>query len=712
MKYIYTLLYIVSAFFVYGQYCPALGPDQSLPCGINSTTLTADLSQCGAGSNPNQTTSYSVANIPYVAQTNTGTSLIMSDDSQQGPFNIGFTFCFYGQTYNQFWVGSNGWISFSAGQPITFTSQPIPTANALVPKNCIMGPWQDWHPGVGGQIRYQVQGVAPCRKLIVSWINMPMYSCTNLQGTFHIIIYESTNVIENHIANKPNCLQWQGGTATQGIHNTTGTAAVTVPGRNSTAWTTQNNSYRYTPNGAPVTPTLVWYQVGNPVPIAQNVNQITVTPPQGGAYYTCHLEYPICNAGWSTCNVGGGLGPDTVQVIPGPPNLPPPTIIPVNPTCTAVCDGTIIVNPLGGSGIQTISWNNNSTSFNPIGLCAGSYNFTITDANGCTVSGNVILVDPPVPTIGPIAYSDTACFQSISELYTVPLQQGYTYQWTSAGSISSGQGSNTVDVDWTNAGPGYITNAVQVVGYNANGCPSLPLTANITIYNVIPTIQQIGPFCSYDNSTTLQGTPLGGIFAGAGVVGSTFTPLDAIGTNSITYTYNQSGCSFDTSTTITVNPQPILDSITPYNEFIQICEGDTISTLFTAYANLPGYNEWTLLGNTTQQDNLSVVWDTPGMFVVSVVHYSNGCASNEQQTTVTVVRCPQLNYYIPNTFTPDGNQYNQTWQPIFTSGFDPMNFNLVVYNRWGQIVWESYNPAADWDGTYNGFPVQDGVSLG
>jgi hypothetical protein len=35
----------------------------------------------------------------------------------------------------------------------------------LVPKNCIMGPWQDWHPGVGGQIRYQTTGVAPCRKL-------------------------------------------------------------------------------------------------------------------------------------------------------------------------------------------------------------------------------------------------------------------------------------------------------------------------------------------------------------------------------------------------------------------------------------------------------------------------------------------------------------------------------------------------------------------
>ena len=73
--------------------------------------------------------------IIQTVQTNTGTQLFMTDDSQQGPFQIGFNFCFFGQTYTQFWVGSNGWISFSAAQPVTFTSQPIPTVNALVPKN-------------------------------------------------------------------------------------------------------------------------------------------------------------------------------------------------------------------------------------------------------------------------------------------------------------------------------------------------------------------------------------------------------------------------------------------------------------------------------------------------------------------------------------------------------------------------------------------------
>ena len=90
-------LFLFVTFYGYTQYCPYLGPDQLLPCGVNSTTLTADLSQCGlGGTNPNQTTNYGVSPIPYVNQTNTGTNLTMGDDTQQGPFNIGFTFCFFG----------------------------------------------------------------------------------------------------------------------------------------------------------------------------------------------------------------------------------------------------------------------------------------------------------------------------------------------------------------------------------------------------------------------------------------------------------------------------------------------------------------------------------------------------------------------------------------------------------------------------------------
>ena len=706
----HLLLLLLFPLFVYSQYCPSLGPNQILPCGVGSTTLTADLSQCGPGGpNPNQTTNYNVTNIPYVAQTNTGNQLFMTDDSQQGPFNIGFNFCFFGQTYTQFWIGSNGWISFTGGQPITFTSQTIPTGNLLVPKNCIMGPWQDWHPGLGGQIRYQVQGVAPCRKLVVSWIGVPMFSCTNNQGTFHIVIHESTNVIENHIGNKPACVQWQGGTATQGIHNLAGTIGIAVPGRNSTAWTTTNNSYRYTPSGPTVTPTLTWYQVGNPNPIGTGPT-ITVTPPPAGANYTCHLVYPICNAGWSTCNLGvANLGPDTVFVQPGPPNLPPPLVNFANPTCAGTCDGLIDVNPVGGTGIITISWNNQPNNLTLLNLCSGIYNYTLVDAAGCNISGSVTLTNPPIPVIGPITYSDTICYNSSNEVYSVPQQPNFTYQWSSVGNIFNGQGTNSINVDWSTIGAGYIPTGVQVTGYDINNCPSLPIWVDLNVFNVLPTIDSVGPFCSYDEFVTLQATPIGGVFSGNGMIGDDFFPSNGIGTNTITYTYTQSGCIFDTTTSITVYPQPILDSITPYNPYYEICDGDSTVVTFTALANLPGYNEWTMLGTQYTVDNFTITLNDEGMFPLSVVYYSNGCVSNPQQTVITVELCPNELFYIPNSFTPNGDERNNTFKPVITSGVDLFNYSFYIYNRWGQVIWESYNPEYGWDGTFNNIMCQDGI---
>ena len=61
---------------------------------------------------------------------------------------------------------------------------------------------------------------------------------------------------------------------------------------------------------------------------------------------------------------------------------------------------------------------------------------------------------------------------------------------------------------------------------------------------------------------------------------------------------------------------------------------------------------------------------------------------------------PGLVYYIPNSFTPDGDQFNQTFLPIFTSGIDPYNYQMLIYNRWGEVIFESLNPEFGWDGSY------------
>ena len=69
----------------------------------------------------------------------------------------------------------------------------------------------------------------------------------------------------------------------------------------------------------------------------------------------------------------------------------------------------------------------------------------------------------------------------------------------------------------------------------------------------------------------------------------------------------------------------------------------------------------------------------------------------------------ELLFYVPNVFTPDGDEHNAIFQPVFTSGFDIYNYHLTIFDRWGEILFESYNSTVGWDGTYGGSLVEDGV---
>lgn len=71
-----------------------------------------------------------------------------------------------------------------------------------------------------------------------------------------------------------------------------------------------------------------------------------------------------------------------------------------------------------------------------------------------------------------------------------------------------------------------------------------------------------------------------------------------------------------------------------------------------------------------------------------------------------------LIFHIPNSFTPDGDTFNETFNPVFYSGVDIFDFHFVILNRWGELVFESYNPASGWNGAYGDQGlVQDGVYI-
>jgi hypothetical protein len=160
---------------------------------------------------------------------------------------------------------------------------------------------------------------------------------------------------------------------------------------------------------------------------------------------------------------------------------------------------------------------------------------------------------------------DTVCYQTQNlSQYTVTSIGAGNYNWTvpACATITSGQGTNTIFVNWSNCPPGLITNGVSVVYTSQAGCPSPPVNLNVLIFQVVPTITPIGPFCVTDPCIALVGTPVGGVWSGNGVVGNQFCPQTAgPGASTITYTYSQGGCTFTATTNTGVSPQPTLTPI-------------------------------------------------------------------------------------------------------------------------------------------------------
>ncbi len=69
----------------------------------------------------------------------------------------------------------------------------------------------------------------------------------------------------------------------------------------------------------------------------------------------------------------------------------------------------------------------------------------------------------------------------------------------------------------------------------------------------------------------------------------------------------------------------------------------------------------------------------------------------------------ELIFYVPNTFTPDGNEFNNVFNPVFYSGYDPYHYTMLIFDRWGEVIFETHIVKIGWDGTYHDKICPDGT---
>lgn len=166
----------------------------------------------------------------------------------------------------------------------------------------------------------------------------------------------------------------------------------------------------------------------------------------------------------------------------------------------------------------------------------------------------------------------------------------------------------------------------------------------------------------------------------------------------ITLTVTQNGCtnSLTLDDYVCVADQPEADfSFSP--------DDATIFDPEFEFTNLSSYSDsylWNFGDGTssTQADPSFIYPQEPGGHMVCLVASNTYGCYDTICKPVTIVE--DVIFYIPNSFTPDGDEFNQSFNPIFTTGIDEFDYNFLIFNRWGELIWESNNPNVGWDGTF------------
>ena len=133
-------------------------------------------------------------------------------------------------------------------------------------------------------------------------------------------------------------------------------------------------------------------------------------------------------------------------------------------------------------------------------------------------------------------------------------------------------------------------------------------------------------------------------------------------------------------------------------EAITLCQKDFKAVSLSVNADYTKYL-WDN-GNITP----SIEVNQEGQYTISV---TDTCGDTyTQSTTVTICDC---NLYVPNTFTPNKDGKNEGYRVINHCGF--AIYHLKIFNRWGQLLFQTQDPKQAWDGTYDGKPVTEGIYL-
>ncbi len=406
----------------------------------------------------------------------------------------------------------------------------------------------------------------------------------------------------------------------------------------------------------------------------------------GGAYTACHSDtqsITLIGTGNAQCLLSKQLllQMDSVLSV----KLFTDTVLPVT------CGGSPgLVDIHASSGTVTYAWSTGATGEDLQVDSAGTYTVTVTNAAGCTDSAQ-FLVPQQAPFTTAINGVDTVCSNQNALLCASPL--GY-YQWST--------GETTACITVQPKPLVYTVTITDASNCSAAGSFQFALIDSPAFY------ANITPVRCYT-------------FYNEGAV--TLTPVNGVGP----YSFNWS----------TAATRPVISMLTPGNYTVTVADAlgcitqDTFTVPFLNLFEIAAspvldtlrLGEMVPLEVSTTGSNATVFnWQPEAYLDCYTCQYptaappvnwnytvigidANGCSDTAEVKLVVIA---DYGLFIPNVFTPNGDGRNEVWQ-VLGNLAAIQKFDLQVFNRWGEKVFESPDYTMAWDGTYKGTAQEPGV---
>ena len=691
--------------------------------------------------------------------------LAISNDDDWAPsyINIAFPFYFFGYKKTKFILGDNGIVTFatpsgytgggdcpfatSTALPWPSSVPSSPSCNAALMRDAIYSVYEDTHTGANGSAMSGNQGIyygvidnSPCRKIIASWNEIPLYpSSSNLNNrqTYQAVCYEGSNIIEIHVKRHGCCSSTNSGNYILGIQNATGQTQVsqnsdpTQPsfhinpnspayfapsGWNcvSTSSTITNKAYRFTPQG-PTTYAYKWYRVmPDGDSIVLNSTSHNYNNPARGYYdknlslvdndhklysgsatinlegdnveeatYVCELRFMNANNDWYFLYDTVTIGKDTVNTLQLTANTATSTS--GESRQFDICQGTTAQLPLHYTNVQqpdTVMWTiYRIMNGQQIDLPEEMVTFSENDT-ALTLSPDPNFEDLPKNKIDSIYVRAVVDFVSGCTNYDTILVRVFpNFDTTEVHGICNGEVFH-----WDANGQDYTrtTNSPTITLHSAPGCDSV-VHLDLTVYDVSLTIDHISD-CK--PITWLNGKTYS-------TSNSSTAQADTI------LLHNRYGCDSIVRLDFTIHPlTAILSSSLEYFDYDHI---DVELTDISVGGDTRVWHFPTGADQTAATAYYSIPVNLDSADIKLIAHSPYGCLDS----THIVIPFNKETFWMPNAFTPDNPAGNTTFGSVSTK---TVQQEMIIYNRYGEMVYCCSGVDCKWDGrNLNGQPCPQGA---